>query len=134
EVLEARTMMTSVSGTTDIPLGPIHSGDTVYVTATLNTNDPNEDGEGEPLVLQSSGGWSATINTYGVTHTMSFQATQDGESLVARIPGQDNDESADVTVDTNQSKPRLYTQAQKDAFQRQADELHKASLAESALA
>src|SRR2546429_9571706 len=31
-------------------------GDTIGVTATLVTSDPNENGEGEPLVVSSPGG------------------------------------------------------------------------------
>lgn len=40
----------------------INKGDTVTIQAMLSTSDPNENGEGEPLYLQSSGGFSATIS------------------------------------------------------------------------
>src|SRR5262249_22947429 len=72
--------------------GPIFAGDDVTITATLNTEDPNENGEGEPLVIQSSGGFSATIGDYAVTQQLSFTATQDGETLDASIQGYDGDE------------------------------------------
>ncbi|HKC12473.1 MAG TPA: hypothetical protein VKI41_10610, partial [Vicinamibacteria bacterium] len=49
--------------------------DIITGTATLFTNDPNENGEGEPLVIFSSGGeYSATIGAYSLPTPFSFPA------------------------------------------------------------
>src|SRR5438067_2408023 len=50
-------------------------GDTIGVTATLVTSDPNENGEGEPLVVSTSGGEiNAVIGAYSVPTPFTFTA------------------------------------------------------------
>src|SRR3954470_4736350 len=69
----------------------IHAGDTVTIEATLGSTDANENGEGEPLVIQSSGGFTATVGAYAQTRSVTFKATQDGELLTATIQNYDGD-------------------------------------------
>jgi len=106
----------------DIPLGTVHVGDTISLTAVLTTSDPNENGEGEPLIIQSSGGFSRTLNTYSQQQAISFQATQDGETLSAFIQGYDADESATVCASVN-GVASQFSQAQKDAFAQSSTDL-----------
>ena len=64
------------------------AGDTIAVTATLSTNDPNENGEGEPLIVSSSGGEiRATIAAYSVPTPFSFTATVPNEEISGTIQG-----------------------------------------------
>src|SRR4051794_38444982 len=54
--------VTIASGSPTVVVSGLKKGDTVDVVATLNTSDVNENGEGEPLVLQ--GALSVTISSY----------------------------------------------------------------------
>src|SRR5215469_946761 len=93
--------VTTTGAPTTIAFPGVKVGDTLTVQATLNTTDPNENGEGEPLVISSSGGFSAIVSAYAQPRSFSFQATQAGETVTVSIQGADGDESATVTVDVN---------------------------------
>jgi hypothetical protein len=69
-------------------------GDTISVTATLTTSDPNENGEGEPLQVTSSGGEiNATISAYSVPTPFSYSAAVANETISGTIIGFDGDEA-----------------------------------------
>src|SRR5919201_4475844 len=53
---------TVASSSPAVLVSGLRAGDKVDIVATLNTTDVNENGEGEPLKLQSSGGFAATIS------------------------------------------------------------------------
>jgi|GEM_PF-5351805 len=97
--------------------------DRVDIVATLTTADVNENGEGEPLILRNSSGFSGTLSAYAQATTFSFTATGAGV-LSGFIQGFDSDESATVTVTLNSNEQRRFTQAQKDAFARAAAQLN----------
>src|SRR5437588_4754923 len=118
EQLEARCCPTTVTGFTTIPIPGVHAGDMVSVDAVLNTTDVNENGEGEPLIINTSAG-TFTISAYAQPRNITFQAHADGESISAYIQGFDFDESADVNVSLN-ARPR-FTPQQKAAYARAAD-------------
>jgi len=81
------------------------AGDTIAVTATLSTNDPNENGEGEPLIVSSSGGEiSATIAAYSVPTPFSFTATVPNEAISGTIQGFDFDEWCSIVATVNGAK------------------------------
>jgi len=130
--LAAPITVTTTGGPTTIAFPGLKVGDTVTVQATLNTTDPNENGEGEPLVIQSSGGFSAIVSAYAQTRSFSFQATQAGETITISIQGADGDESATVTVDVNQRK--RFTQEQKDALAKASAELNTQAAAQTIIA
>jgi hypothetical protein len=73
------------------------AGVKVTVTATLHTSDPNENGEGEPLVITSSdGSLNATVPSYEVPYSFTFKATQPNVSVSGTIVGFDGDESCEL--------------------------------------
>src|SRR5260370_31123157 len=77
-------------------------GDTILVTATLFTNDANENGEGEPLVFSSSGGEiSATVGAYSLPTPFTYVATAPNETISGFILGFDGDESCSITATVN---------------------------------
>ncbi len=87
-------------------------GDTISVTATLFTNDPNENGEGEPLVFSSSGGEiSATVGAYSLPTPFTYVATAANETISGHIIGADGDESCSITATVN--APSAFTPPQK---------------------
>jgi hypothetical protein len=87
-------------------------GDTILVTATLFTNDPNENGEGEPLVFSSSGGEiSATVGAYSLPTPFSYVATAANETISGFIIGFDGDEACSITATVNPATG--FTQSQK---------------------
>jgi hypothetical protein len=108
EQLEDRCCPTTVTGFTTIPIPGVHVGDTVSVDAVLNTTDPNENGEGEPLIINTSAG-TFTISAYAQPRNITFTAHADGESITAFIQGFDGDESANVNVSLN-ARPRFTPQ------------------------
>jgi hypothetical protein len=101
-------------------------GDKVHVEATLNTSDVNENGEGEPLVLQASTGFSASVNAYAVTTPFDFTATGAGV-LSGFIKGFDGDESATVQVTLNTNQQQRDKDAQKKAYERLVAQLNIAA-------
>ncbi|HEY8158037.1 MAG TPA: hypothetical protein VIF10_04945 [Methylobacter sp.] len=97
----------------------IKAGDDVKVVATLHTSDPNENGEGEPLTVVSSGGeLTATIPDYELPHSVEFKAKQDGDIIDGTIAGFEGDESCDIQVSANSKD--WFTKTQKDAFTKAA--------------
>lgn len=110
----------------------VHKGDSVTVEATLSTSDPNENGEGEPLILQSSGGFSATISNYEQTRSFSSVATVDGETVTSFIGGYDGDETSSVNINVNQK--RRFTDAQKAALAKASADLNTDAAALSVVA
>src|SRR5215467_2278940 len=124
--------VTTTGAPTTIAFPGVKAGDTLTVQATLNTTDPNENGEGEPLVIQSSGGFSAIVSAYAQTRSFSFQATVAGETVTVSIQGADGDESATVTVDVNQRK--RFTQQQKDALAKASADLNTQAAAQTIIA
>jgi len=73
-------------------------GDTITFTATLHTSDPNENGEGEPLTISSSGGEvnSPPIPYYESNIPFSFTATKPNETINGSISGFDGDETCEI--------------------------------------
>jgi uncharacterized repeat protein (TIGR03803 family) len=102
EPLESRCCPVTVTGLTTIPIPGVMAGDTVTIHATLNTGDPGESGEGEPLIINTSAE-TFTVSAYATPSTFTFKAKADGESISAYIVGSDGDDSADVTVTLNPS-------------------------------
>jgi hypothetical protein len=95
----------------------VHAGDMVTVDATLFSGDPNENGEGEPLVLALPGG-NFVVSGYFSPQQTTFLALQDNQLVSAFIQGADGDESAQVAFTVNAKK--RYTQDQKDKFAKYA--------------
>ncbi|HEU4390481.1 MAG TPA: hypothetical protein VFV34_21940, partial [Blastocatellia bacterium] len=124
--------VTIASGSPTTILG-FNTNDTIDIVATLNTTDPNENGEGEPLILQSSTGFSGVVSAYAQATTFSFKATGPG-TLSGFISGFDGDESATVSVTLNTTQKKRFTQAQKDAFAKASAELNTQAGAEAAIA
>jgi hypothetical protein len=127
--------VTIESGTpVDIPINPpLQVGDRVDIQATLTTTDPNENGEGEPLIIQSSGGFSATIPEYEQTRAFTFTATVPGETVSAFIQGFDGDESGSVTLNVNPVTRPQFTPAQKAALARASSQLNTQAAAETVI-
>ena len=115
---------TVASGSATPLVSGLNAGDKVDIVATLNTSDVNENGEGEPLVLQSSSGrLSVTISAYAQPTALSFTAAA-GDSLSGFIIGYDGDEDATVTVTVNPSTKKRLTQDQKDALAKASADLN----------
>jgi hypothetical protein len=103
--------VTIASGSPTVVVSGLSKGDVVDVQATLSSSDPGEvtEAEVEPLVLQSTGGFSFTVPGYGVPRAMRFTATVDGESLSGFIQNYDNDETASVTVTVNSTAQQIFS-------------------------
>ena len=85
-------------------------GDEITVTAQLTTVDANENGEGEPLLVSSSGGeLSGVISKYFVSTTFVYTATTANEVVSGTNVGFDGDESCSVSAVV--SKTHLLTPA-----------------------
>jgi hypothetical protein len=81
-------------------------GDTISVTATLSTSDPNENGEGEPLYVSSSGGEiTATVGAYFVPTPFLYKATGTDESVYGTVTGIDGDEGCTIVASVNPAQP-----------------------------
>lgn len=97
-----------------------NAGDQITVTATLSTSDVNENGEGEPLLLSSSGGgFSAVDAEYFQAHTYTYKATQANEAISGTITGFDGDESCSVSamVTAQSLKYGFLTQENRDSLE-----------------
>src|SRR5579864_8738722 len=100
------------------------AGDTIQVSATPSTTDINENGEGEPLVLSSSGGEPLpTISFYNSPQNFSYTATQANETITGSNVGFDSDESCSIGATVATSPPH-YTAAQKQAFTNASNQLN----------
>lgn len=90
-------------------------GDNITVTASLSTTDVNENGEGEPLLVSSTGGaLNGVISAYFVPQTFTYTATQANETIIGTIVGNDGDESCSLAATVN--RPGWLTQSQKNFF------------------
>lgn len=101
-------------------------GDSITITGLLTTSDPNENGEGEPVVFTSSGGeLSATISNYFQAQTFTFKATQANETISGTNVGFDFDEGCTVTavVTAKSLKFGILTQGDRDAMSNYAKAL-----------
>lgn len=107
-----------------MPILVIAPGDRVDIVARLDTSDPDENGEGEPLVIKSSGGFSATIAEYAQARSFSFTANSSGEVLSGFIRGFDGEESGVVTVTVNSKQKKRFTEEQKAALAKASAELN----------
>lgn len=104
------------------PVTTINPGDTVSITATLNTTDPNENGEGEPIVVTANGGAVWVNPNYASPATFKYTApvgSSGSTSIGYYIQGADGDETANFNSSINPpSSPK--NQAQIDAWTREA--------------
>jgi hypothetical protein len=84
----------------------------VTVTATLHTTDPNENGEGEPLIITSSdGSLNATVPSYEIPYSFTFTAKQPNVSVNGSIAGFDGDESCELGASA-----KRFSEATKDSL------------------
>ena len=84
---------------TKVPLPAVHKGDALKILVNFQTSDPNETGEGETLVLQSTGGFRQVYPVaYQSQSYQAYTAAKDGESFSAYINGADGDETATITI------------------------------------
>ena len=100
-----------------LAINNVHAGDMVTLDAVLFSGDPNENGEGEPLVVIIPGG-NFVVAGYFAPQQTTFLALQDNQPVSAFIQGWDGDESAQVTFTVNAKK--RYTQDEKDKFAKYA--------------
>lgn len=100
----AQSTTTTVTVSSSFPevIANYNAGDTVTITAQLNTSDPNEDGEGEFLSVNTSGGFGTTLSIYFQPSTLTLPPATSAGSVTASIAGADGDESATITVRTSQ--------------------------------
>jgi hypothetical protein len=119
---QSTTVTATIDSASPVPIAGFNTDETVDIVATLNTSDPDENGEGEPLILQSSTGFSATVSVYALTTSFSFTASSPG-TLSGFIAGADGDESATVTVTRNSTQKKRFTQAQKDTLAKASADL-----------
>ena len=103
----AQTTSTTVTITSPFPVvvASYNAGDTVTISAQLVTNDPNEDGENEPLVVQTSTGFGTTLGIYFQPSTLTLPPATAAGFVSAFIQGADGDESATITVRTARNCP-----------------------------
>lgn len=112
-----------IGGSASLPVNA-KAGDIVTVTAALSTNDIDEDGEGEPLVISlPQGGF--TVSNYFVNQTTHFVALQDNPVVFAQIVGADGDEIGRITFSVRKMR---FTQEEKDHFSQLALRYAGASL------
>ncbi len=91
------TITVESSSPVTIPIANLKAGQTQKIQVDFTTSDPNDQSEGEPLIIQGSDGFSQTISNYG-TQTISVPITQNGDTLSAYIQGADGDESASIVA------------------------------------
>jgi hypothetical protein len=121
------TTVTVASDSPVVIVSGLSKGDIVDVQATLSTTEPGEVAEStidglppEPLVLQSTGGFSFSVPVYAQPLAARFIATTDVESLSGYIQNYDFDESASVTVTVNSTAQQLFSQQTKDLLDKVA--------------
>src|SRR5215472_13523005 len=78
-------------------------GDKIQVTATLHSSDPSENGEGEVLLLSSSGGeFTGTVSVFGIPQTFSYKVAAFGPQTIKGIVlNGDGDESCELDATVN---------------------------------
>lgn len=101
-------------------IASINPGDTIRITSTLSTTDPNENGEGEPIVLMAGGQTISVDPTYAVPATFTYTAPPviiapgspvPQTAISYYIQGADGDETASVNSVINPN-PTPKTQSQ----------------------
>ena len=102
EGLEARQMLSSVliAGPSPIDLGltNVTKGATIeFQVSNWNVSDPDDINEGEPLIIQSSGGLQLTIQQQQ-SGNFDYTAVADNETFLAFIQGGDFDEEVTVNA------------------------------------
>ena len=119
------TVTVTITSGSPVSIITLKAGDKVNISATLNSNDPNENSadEGEPLMLQVPGGSSYILKTYEMTADFNVTAPASGP-LTGYIKGADGDESATITVTLNSSKKDWFTEETKSAMREAAENLH----------
>jgi hypothetical protein len=88
------------------------AGDTVSVTASVTTRDPDENGEGEALVIRLDQG-PFVVDRFFSIQTAEFVAAQDNPVISAFISGYDADETAQVSFAVLKNR---FTAKQKQHF------------------
>ncbi|HQT26256.1 MAG TPA: hypothetical protein PLK99_06615, partial [Burkholderiales bacterium] len=106
----------------------LNPGDIVNITATLNTTDPNENGEGEPIVITAGGATIGVDPNYAIPGTFTYTAppviTAPGSpipkvAISYYIQGYDGDESASFSTVVN-PPPSVKTASQISAWNNDA--------------
>src|SRR3954467_8172679 len=84
EQLEDRTAPAiTLQGYTDL-----HAGDQVTIHVAFPSEDQNEDGEGEPLIIKAGNDVILYLNKHDQNRTLHYTAPRD-EAITAEIPGED---------------------------------------------
>lgn len=110
-------------------------GDQVTIDAELFTTDPNENGEGEPLILISLPSLNTGIRSYFAKRSFTFKISRLGQVLNANIEGADGDETAQLNgfIDPAPPKP-TYTPEEKEQFSAAGERLEILAAQEDVLA
>ncbi len=110
-------------------------GDQVTIDAELFTSDPNENGEGEPLILISLPSLNTGISGYYAKRSFTCKIATLGQVLNANIDGVDGDETAQLNgfIDPAPPKP-TYTPEQKEQFAAAGDRIERLAAQEDVLA
>jgi hypothetical protein len=106
-IAQQSSVTVSLDSSSPTVITTFEKGDTVTITAELDTTDENENGEGEPAIIYSSTGFSCTDNDYGLSHVCgTFVASASG-TLFAYVVSADGDETATVTATINAAALKL---------------------------
>jgi dUTPase len=81
----------------DIPVGNVKPGDQIKLSVNFSTTDPDDQSEGEPLIISGSDGTEQSISDYG-KQDVYLDVSQTGETFSAYIEGADGDENATIAV------------------------------------
>ena len=119
-----------------IPLGDcVRKGDAINVQATLFSTDPNDDAEGEPLIIYATGpdgktevGQLLNIGTHNQPYGPNLVAQVDGEELFAYIQDGEGDEHAVVSAMDSSTPPDFLTADQSNAIAPGSTQLNLASV------
>jgi hypothetical protein len=106
------------------------AGQKVTVTAAMSTNDIDEDGEGEFLVVSLPGG-PFVVSNYFSNQSTTFIAVQDNPVVTATIQGYDGDELGRVTFIVQHNR---FTDEQKAGFAQAASLYKREAMLESTIA
>jgi hypothetical protein len=128
------TLSTDGTSPETVPMPPFAAGSILTITATLTTSDQDENGEGEALLVQSSGGFSATISDFSSPHVYQYRATQANETFTVSISSADSDESAVVNIDINANSKQRYTDQEKADFNKLSADWNIAAAAGATIA
>lgn len=104
----ATEISTSIDSSSPITIATLKPGDKAVITARLRSTDQQEDTQNEWLFIQVGGLSIPTIiNTYGDLATFSVNASvlDPSADITAFVRGADGDESAEITVSTNEPQP-----------------------------